>query len=65
MQSMRSKIFIWFIRNRQHVFKLRLKPEVVDESFSVTEFREGIDKVTAKMKLPQGVTTQKISVQHI
>lgn len=38
MQSVRSRILIWLIRHR-HLFKLQLKPGVVDESFPVTAFR--------------------------
>jgi hypothetical protein len=34
MQSFRSRVFIWIIRNR-HLLQLKLKPEVVDETFSV------------------------------
>ena len=43
MQSLRSRILIWMIRNR-HLFELKLRPEVIDEGFSVTEFRRGVDK---------------------
>jgi len=64
MQSVRSRIFIWLIRNR-HLLQMRLKPEVVDESFSVTKFREGVDKVTAKMKMPKGVKRESTSVGDI
>jgi hypothetical protein len=34
MQSIKSKIMIGMIRNR-HLFKLKLKPEVVDENFDL------------------------------
>jgi len=44
---------LWLIRNR-HLLSFKLKPEVVDEDFSVEDFREGVDKVTAKMKMPKG-----------
>jgi len=64
MQSIRSKIVIWLIRNR-HLFEMKLKAEVVDDSFSVAEFRKGVDKVTAKMKMPKGVTTRKIKINNI
>jgi len=64
MQSIRSKIFIWLIKNR-HLFKMKLKAEMVDDSFSVIEFRKDIDKVTAKMKMPKGVNTQKLRINDI
>jgi monoterpene epsilon-lactone hydrolase len=61
MQSIRSKIFIWFIRNR-HLFNGKLKAEVVDSGFSVAKFRKNVDKTTSRMKMPKGIAvkTQKI-----
>jgi len=64
MQSVRSKIVIGMIKNR-HLFKLKLKPEVVDENFSVDEFRESIHRASARVKLPNDVSTQKVSVEGI
>ncbi|MFC2088787.1 alpha/beta hydrolase [Calditrichota bacterium] len=64
MQSIRSKIFIWLIRNR-HLFEFKLKPEVVDENFSVEKFRKGVDKATAKMKMPGDVTTEKLKINSM
>ena len=61
MQSIRSKIIIWLIKNR-HLFKMKLKPEVVDAGFSVAKFREDVDKATARMKMPKDVTTKKQSI---
>lgn len=58
MQSIRSKIIIWLVRNR-HLLQFKLKPEVVDESFSVQDFRESVDRATAKMKLPANVASEK------
>lgn len=58
MQSLRSRIVIGLIKNR-HWFKFKLKPEVVDENFSVDEFRASIDKVSAKIKLPKNISSQK------
>ena len=63
MQSIRSKIFIWLIRNR-HLLKMKLKAEVVDSNFSVTKFREEVDKVTAKMKMPKGVMIKKEKINY-
>ena len=64
LQSIRSKIFIWLIKNR-HLFKMKLKAEVVDDSFSVIKFREDVDKATAKMKMPIDVSTEKIRINDI
>lgn len=64
MQSIRSRIFIWMIKNR-HLFKLKLKPEIVDDSFSVIEFRKGIDKTSEKMKLPNNISTEQIQINRI
>ena len=64
MQSIRSRIVIWLLRNR-HLLKLKLKPEVVDESFSVERFREDVDRATAKMKMPVGVTAEPTEIAGI
>lgn len=64
MQSFRSKLVIGLIKNR-HLFKLKCKPEVVDENFSVNEFRESIDKASAKIKLPKNISVQQISVDGL
>jgi len=47
MQSLRSRLIIGLIKNR-HLFKLRIKPEVVDQNFSVEEFRKDVDKASSK-----------------
>ncbi len=64
MPSLRSKFFIGLIKNR-HLFRFKLKPETVDESFSVPEFRERIDRASAKMKLPKDVLARKIQIHHM
>ena len=64
MQSIRSKIIIWLIKNR-HLFELKLRPEVVDENFSVTKFREGVDRVTAKMKMSKDVKSKEFKINDI
>ena len=64
MQSFRSRIFIGLIKNR-HLFKLKLKPQVVDENFSVEEFRASIDKSSARIKLPKTVTAERILADGI
>lgn len=61
MQSLQSKLIIRLIRNR-NLFQFKLKPEVVDENFSVEEFRRSIDRASAKVKLPKSVTTEEESV---
>lgn len=64
MQSIRSKLIIGLIRNR-HLFKLRLKPEVVDENFSVEKFRADVDRASARLKLPEDVTARKFSLEEM
>ena len=64
MQSLRSRFFIWIIRNR-HLFKLKLKPEFVDERFSVNEFRERIDRTSSRMKLPENIISHKVNIRNI
>jgi monoterpene epsilon-lactone hydrolase len=64
MQSIRSKLVIGLIKNR-HLFKLKLKPEVVDENFSVNKFRENIDKASIRVKLPKNISSQKVSVEGL
>jgi acetyl esterase/lipase len=64
MQSFRSKLVIGLLKNR-HLFKLKLKPEVVDENFSVDKFRESIDNASVRIKLPKNISSQKISVEGI
>jgi len=64
MQSLRSKFFIWLIKNR-HLFKFKLKPEVVDANFSVKKFRDDIDRASAREKLPGSVSVEKVSAAGI
>jgi len=45
MQSIRSKLIIGLVRNR-HLFKGQFKRPVVDETFSVEEFRLNIDRTS-------------------
>jgi acetyl esterase/lipase len=61
MSSFRSKIIIWMIRNR-HLFQGRLRPEVVDDSFSVEKFRAHVDSASAKVKLPADVGVQAVRI---
>ena len=64
MQSIRSRVIIWLIRHR-HLFKMKLKPEVVDENFSVTAFRDDVDRVAAKMKMPKDVAIEPVHVDEM
>ena len=64
MLSIRARLVIGLIK-RRHLFKFKLKPEVVDETFSVANFRNDIDKVSVRIKIPKDITTQKISVSGI
>jgi len=64
MQSIRSRLFIWLIRNR-HLFSFKLKPEVVDENFSVEKFREKVDRTSAGMKLPGNIKSEKLKIEEI
>ena len=64
MQSIRSKLIIWLLRNR-HLLKLQLKPDVVDSNFSVVEFRDSVDKATARMKMPKGVQTETAQIEQM
>lgn len=47
------------------MFRLKLKPEIVDASFSVNEFRERIDKASSRMKLPKNIASQKLKINNI
>ncbi len=64
MQSIKSKIILWMIRNR-HLFQFKLKPEVVDETFSVQKFRDSVDKATARNKMPIDVRAEKMKINEM
>ncbi len=61
MPSFRSKVVIGLVRNR-HLMKGKLKPEVVDETFSVEEFRRSVDQQSARAKMPKGVAVAPVTV---
>jgi len=61
MQSIRSRIVIGLIRNR-HLLQFKFKREVVDDTFSVDDFRRGVNKVTSRMKMPKGVQTEAMLI---
>ncbi|WNO10768.1 alpha/beta hydrolase [Teredinibacter sp. KSP-S5-2] len=64
MQSIRSKLVLWLIKHR-HFFKFKLSADVVDEHFSVEQFRQDIDRLSAKMRTPKGVIIEKIAIGKI
>ncbi|MEE4312128.1 MAG: alpha/beta hydrolase [candidate division KSB1 bacterium] len=64
MQSIRSKVIIWLIKNR-HLFEFKLRPDVIDEKFSVTKFREGVKKASARMKMPEDVKVERFKINDI
>ncbi len=61
MQSLRSRLIIGLIKNR-HLFKMKMKPEVVDENFSVEEFRRSVDKASGRIKLPKDIRIEPTEV---
>lgn len=62
MPSVKSKIVISLIRNR-HLFKFKLKPEVVDRNFDVRKFRDEIDQASARLnKIPSGVKVNGFNI---
>ncbi len=64
MQRFRSKLIIGLIRNR-HLFRFRLKREVVDENFSVEHFRAGIDRSSARIKLPADIRIEPVTISSL
>ncbi len=60
-QSIRSRLIIWLIKNR-HLFKLRLKAERINENFSVSKFRDGIEKASRRMKLPKEMDFENLDI---
>ena len=65
MQSLRSKFFIFLMKNR-NILRFKFKKEVIDENFSVKEFRERIDKISEKMnKIPDDIKIKKESSFNI
>src|SRR6056297_1016649 len=62
MQSLKSKLILGMIRNR-HLFKFKLKPEVIDEKFDVEKFRKEVDDVSRKTeKIPEAVKVQPTKI---
>lgn len=63
MQSLRSKIVIGLLKKR-HFFKFKLKQETIDEKFSVTNYRESIEKISSKINLPKGIGSERIVINN-
>lgn len=62
MQSIKSKLILGMIRNR-HLFKFKLKPEVIDENFDVEKFRKEVDDLSRKTeKIPEAVQVQSTKI---
>lgn len=62
MPSIKSKIIISMIRNR-HLFKFKLKPEVIDANFDVKKFRDDIDRMSDKLnKTPGNVKVESFKI---
>ena len=65
MQSIKSKLIIGIIRNR-HLFKFKLKPEIVDENFNVEKFRKDVDDASRKTeKIPEAVQVKSTKISSI
>ncbi len=64
MQSLRSRMIIGLMRNR-HLLSGKRERERADGNFSVSEFRGRIDRASEKMKLPRGVTSEKVTLNGI
>lgn len=64
MQSIKSRILLWIIRNR-HLLEFKLKPEVIDENFSVEKFREGVAKASSRMKMPTDVDAESTKIKEM
>ncbi len=55
MQSFRSRLLLWALKNRQ-------QKKIVDENFDVQGFRDEIDKAVGSMKLPKSVNTENVDI---
>lgn len=65
MRSLRSRIIIGLIKKR-HFFQFKLKPEVVDENFSVEEFRRSVDRASRKSnRMPKEVEVVPTKVKDM
>lgn len=66
MNSFRSRIIIWLIRNR-HLLKLKTQREIVDENFDVEDFRQRTNQASIRMNKgihEEWVQSVKIGSMH-
>jgi epsilon-lactone hydrolase len=61
---MQSRLIIWLLRHR-HFFKGRLRPEIVDSTFSVDKFRDGIDRMSRKIKWPKDIEREETRIGNM
>ncbi len=61
MPSLKARLTLWLLRNR-HLLRGRLRPEVVDGRFDIPAFRARTERMVARMKLPDGVRFEPVSV---
>jgi len=65
MSSLKSKIIIGLVKNR-HLFRFKLRPEIVDENFNVHEFRERTDKMSLKtQRIPEDIEIKPIKIDRM
>ncbi len=65
MPSLRSRLIIGLIK-RRHLFKFRLKPEVIDENFQVEKFRKSVDDASRKTnRIPKDIKVVPIKVKDM
>ena len=64
MTSLSGKIIIGLIKNR-HLFKGKLRPIPVDETFDVLQFRESIESGAKRMKLPKEIREEHVDLDGI
>jgi len=65
MQSLKSRFFIFLIKNR-HLFKFKLRREVVDENFSIDEFRERVETASERAnRIPDDIEIKSINIREI
>ncbi len=65
MASMKSKFFIWMVRNR-HLMKFKFKPEVVTAQTDLIQLRRDFEAGAAKMgNIPEGITVEPVTIEGI
>ncbi len=64
MPSFKSQLFNFLLRNR-HLMQFRLRPEVWDFSTSIDAYRQVCESGAAKMRIPQEITVEPVSIAGI